>query len=107
MVDFQKKILTLMKWKPLVKMKLVADLSLAIKVWDILFNLPGESDVGASSLYFGGVILFVVRDVLETHWVTFPHDYIEIGWIGLKFELFLPCYWNCIFLVFGCLMQSM
>ena len=29
------------------------DLSLGIKVWDTLFYLPGESDVGASSLDFG------------------------------------------------------
>ena len=43
-------LLNLMKWKPLAKMNLVADLSLGIKVWDILFYLPGESDVGASSL---------------------------------------------------------
>ena len=77
-----------MKWKPLVKMKLVADLSLGIKVWDILFYLLGESDARASSLDFGGVMLFMVRDVLETHWITFPHDFIEIGWIELKFESF-------------------
>ena len=57
-------LLTLMKWKPLVKMKLVADLSLGIKVWDILFYLPGESDAGASSLDFCGVMNFMVRDVL-------------------------------------------
>ena len=71
-------LLTLMKWKPLVKMKLVADLSLDMKVWDILFYLPGESDVGASSLDFGGVMLFIVRNVLERHWKTFPHYFIEI-----------------------------
>ena len=75
-----------MKWEPLVKMKLVADLSLGIKVWDILFYLPRELDVGASSLDFCGAIIFMVRDVLETHWGTFPHDCIEIGWIGWKFE---------------------
>ena len=43
-------LLTLMKWKPLVKMKLVANLSFIIKVWGTLLYLPGESDVGASSL---------------------------------------------------------
>ena len=81
-------LLTLMKWKPLVKMKLVADLSLGIKVWDILFYLPKEFDARASRLYFYGMILFMVRDVLETHWRTFLHDFIEIGWIELKFEPF-------------------
>ena len=30
------------------KMKVVLDLSLGIKLWDTLFYLPGESDVGAS-----------------------------------------------------------
>ena len=79
--------LSLFEWKPLVKMKLVVGLSLGMKVWDILFYLPGEFDAGASSLYFGGVVLFMVRDVLETYWGTFPHDFIEIGWIELKFEL--------------------
>ena len=34
--------------KPLVKMKMVVDLSLGIKVWDILFYLPGESNARAS-----------------------------------------------------------
>ena len=66
---------------------MVVSLSLGIKVWDILFYLPGESDA-ASSLDFYGVILFMVRDVLETHWITFPHDCIEIGWIELKFASF-------------------
>ena len=42
----------------------------------------------ASILDFGGVIIFMVRDVLETLWRTFPHDFIEIGWIELKFESF-------------------
>ena len=93
--------------EPVVKIKLVADLSLGIKVWDILFYLPEESNAGASSLDFGGVMLFMVRDVLETHWGTFPHDSMEIGWIELKFEQFLPCCWNCIFLVYGCLLQRM
>ena len=60
-------LLALMKWKPLVKIKLVVDLSLGIKVWDILFYLPKESDVGALSLDFGGFIIFMVMDVLETH----------------------------------------
>ena len=77
-----------MKWKPLVKMKLVVDLSLDIKEWDILFYLPGESDAGASRLDFGGMMLLMFRYVLETHWGTFPHDCIEIGWIELKLEPF-------------------
>ena len=100
-------LLNLTKWKILVKINLVADLSLRIKVWDILFYLPKESDVGASSLDFGGAMLFMVMDVLETHLGTFPHDFIEIGWIELKFELFAPCCWNCVFLEYGCLLQSM
>ena len=83
-------LLNLMKWKPLVKMKLVVDLSLGIKVWDILFYLPGEFDAGASSLEFGGVMFLMVRDVLETHWGTFSYMHIEIGVIMLMFELFLP-----------------
>ena len=45
-------------------------------------------DVGESSLDFGGVMIFMVSNVLETHWRTFPHDCVEIGWIELKFELF-------------------
>ena len=40
--------LSLLEWKPLVKMKMVGDLYLDIKVWDTLFYLPGESDAGAS-----------------------------------------------------------
>ena len=40
--------LSLLEWKPLVKMKLVGDLSLGIKVWDTLFYLLGESDARAS-----------------------------------------------------------
>ena len=83
-------LLNLMKWKPLVKMKLVANLSLGIKVWDILFYLPRKSDVGASSLDFCEDMFFMVRDVLETHWGTFSYMHIEIGVIMLMFELFLP-----------------
>ena len=49
-------------------------------------------------------MIFMVRDVLETHWVIFPHNLIEIGWIELKFELFAPCCWNCVFLVSGFLL---
>ena len=40
--------LSLLEWKPLVKMKMVVDLSLGIKVWDTLFYLPRESNAGAS-----------------------------------------------------------
>ena len=40
--------LSLLEWKPLVKMKLVVDLSLGIKVWDTLFYLLGECDAGGS-----------------------------------------------------------
>lgn len=80
--------LNLMECKPLVKMELVVDLSLDIKVWDILFYLLGESNAGASSLSFSGVMLFMVRDVLETHWGTFSYVRIEIGVMVLKLELF-------------------
>ena len=68
-----------MEWKPLVKMKLVVDLCLGIKVCYILFYLHRESDAGASSLDFGGVMILMVRDVLEKFWGTFPHDFINIG----------------------------
>lgn len=34
------------------KMKMVTDISLGIKVWDIRFYLPRESDAGESSLEF-------------------------------------------------------
>ena len=44
-------VLSLLEWKPLVKMKLVVDLCLGNKVWDTLFYLPGESDVGASWVF--------------------------------------------------------
>ena len=42
--------LSLLRWKPLVKMKMVVDLSFGIKVWDTLFYLPGESDAAASCM---------------------------------------------------------
>ncbi len=38
-------------------------------------------------LDFGGDMIFMGRDMLETYWGTFFHDFIEIGWIELKFEL--------------------
>ena len=50
------------------------------------FLLLGESDAGALRWDFGGDILLMVRNVLEEHWGTFPHDCIEIGWIKWKFE---------------------
>ena len=59
--------LSLLEWKPLVKMKMVVALSLGIEVWDTPFYLPRESDIGVLRLHFGGVMLFMVRDVLETH----------------------------------------
>ena len=34
--------LSLLEWKPLVKMRMVVDLSLGIKVWDTFFYLLGE-----------------------------------------------------------------
>ena len=48
--------LSLLEWKPLVKMKMVFYLSLGIKVWDTLFYLLRESNAGALNLDFGGVI---------------------------------------------------
>ena len=42
--------LSLLRSKPLVKMKMVVDLSFGVKVWDTLFYLPGESDAGASCM---------------------------------------------------------
>ncbi len=52
-------------------------------------------------------MLFMVMGVLETHWRTFPHDCIEIGWIELKFELFLPLLLESCFLVSRCSLQAM
>lgn len=43
-------LLSKMDWKPLVKMKLVGEISFDIKVWDILFYLLGGSDAGASCI---------------------------------------------------------
>ena len=81
-------LLTLLKWKPFVKINLVVGLSLGIKVWDILLYLLGEFDARASSLDFCGVMIFMVRDVLEAHLVTFSYVHIEIGVIMLKLESF-------------------
>ena len=39
-----------MEWKPLVKMKMVIDLSFGVKVWDTLFYLLGEFYAGASCI---------------------------------------------------------
>ena len=50
MDDEQFGFLSPLEWKPLVKMKMVVALSLGIKVWDTLFYLLRESDVGALSL---------------------------------------------------------
>ena len=51
--------LSLLEWRPLVKMKMVVDLSLGIKVWDTLFYLPGESDAGASRVYLVTTLEFM------------------------------------------------
>ena len=51
--------LSLLEWKPLVKMKMVGDLSLGIKVWDTLFYLPEESDVGASWFFLVTTLEFM------------------------------------------------
>ena len=40
-------------------MKMVVDLSLGIKVWDTLFYLPGESDVGASWFFLVTTLEFI------------------------------------------------
>lgn len=39
-----------MKWKPLVKMKMVVDISFGIKVWCTLFYLTRESYARASCI---------------------------------------------------------
>jgi len=52
-------------------------------------------------------MIFMVRDALEPHWGTLSYVCIEIGVIMFKFELFLACYWKCVFLVFGCLLWAM
>ena len=57
--------LSLLEWKPLVKMKMVSDLSLGIKVWDTLFYLPGESDAGASWVF--------LVTTLEGAWTSARH----------------------------------
>ena len=43
--------LSLLEWKPLLKMKMVVDLSLGSKVWDTLFYLPREFDAGESWVF--------------------------------------------------------
>ena len=43
-------LLSLLRWKPLVEMKMVLYLSFDIKVWDTLFYLPRESDAGVSCM---------------------------------------------------------
>ena len=45
--------LSLLEWKPFMKMKMVFDLSLGIKMWDTLFYLLGECDAGASQIFLG------------------------------------------------------
>lgn len=81
-------LLTLMEWKPLVKMKLLVDLSLGIKAWDTLFYLLRESDAGASNLDSGGVEVCMIRNVFEAYWGAFPHVCMGIGWIVLKLGSF-------------------
>ena len=49
----------MLEWKPLVKMKMVVDLSLGIKVWDTLLYLPRESDVGASWVFLVTTLEFM------------------------------------------------
>ena len=39
-----------LEWKPLVKMKIVVDISFGVKVWDTLFYLPSESNARASCI---------------------------------------------------------
>ena len=42
--------LSLLEWKPLVKMKMVVDLYFGVKMWDKLFYLLGESNAEASCM---------------------------------------------------------
>ena len=51
--------LSLLEWNTLVKMKMVVDLSLGIKVWDTLFYLPGESNAGASWVFLVTTLEFM------------------------------------------------
>lgn len=51
--------LSLLEWKPLLKMKIVVNLSLDIKVWDTIFYLPKESDVGASWVFSVATLEFM------------------------------------------------
>ena len=63
--------LSLLEWKPLVKMKMMGDLSLGIKVWDKLFYLPGESDAGASWFFLVTILEFMeggLMVVLKGSW---------------------------------------
>ena len=52
-------LLSLLQWKPLVKMKMVGDFSLGIKVWDTLFYLLGEFDAGASWFFLVTTLEFM------------------------------------------------
>ena len=52
-------LLSLLEWKPLVKMKVVVDLSLSIEVWDTLFYSPGEFDVGGSRVFLVNTLEFM------------------------------------------------
>ena len=51
--------LSLLEWKPLVKMKMVFHLSLGIKVWNTLFYLPGEFDARASWFFLVTTLEFM------------------------------------------------
>ena len=58
--------LSLLEWKPLVKMKRVGDLSLGIKVWDTLLYLPRECDVGAFWVFLVTTLEFVGEGSMVT-----------------------------------------
>ena len=51
--------LSLLEWKPLVKMKMVVALSLGFKVWDTLFYLPREFDARESWVFLVTTLEFM------------------------------------------------
>ena len=76
--------LSLLEWKPLVKMKMVGDLSLGIKVWDTLFYLPGESDARASWVFLvttlefmGGGSMVSLKGSCSSAW----HGFLLLGMV--------------------------
>ncbi len=76
--------LSLLEWKPLVKIKMVVDLSLGIKVWDTLSYLPREFDVGDSWIFLVTTLEFLGGGLVVA---------LEGAWTGtqLKKDWCLTC----------------